>query len=134
MYYIIFAGRVIRTTLQWSEGVTVGPCVGSQKRCERQLSSRFYVVAVGRREDIFSTWDDANKQVFRYSGEVYKSFKTLEEAFIFLYENRLTPPGAREMWSFLQDTPKPNTQYEEAYLTYWRQKERQEESQEEFDG
>ena len=101
---------------------------------ERQHSSRFYVVAVGRREGIFSTWDDANKQGFRYSGGVYKSFKTLEETFIFLYENRLTPPGEREMWSFLQDTPKPNTQYEEAYLAYWRQKERQEESQEEFDG
>ena len=111
-----------------------GTKASRRRERERQLSSRFYAVAVGRREDIFSTWDDANKQVFRYSGAVHKSFKTLEEAFIFMFANRLRPPGEREMWPWCRDTPKPNAQYEETYLAYWARKERQQESQEEFDG
>ena len=98
----------------------------------RQRSSRFYAVVHGRREGIFSTWDDTNKQVFQFSGAVYKSFKTLEEAFIYMYENRLYPPGERVFWPWIPDTPKPNPAYEDAYLAYWDQKEREKES--EFDG
>ena len=111
-----------------------GTKASRRRERERLRRSRFYAVAVGRREDIFTTWDDANKQVFRFPGAVHKSFKTLEEAFIFMYANRLTPPAEREMWPFLRNTPKPNAQYEEAYLAYWELKERQQESQEEFGG
>ena len=63
---------------------------------------------------------------------MYKSFKTLEEAFIYMYENRLYPPGERVFWPWMPDTPKPNPAYEDAYLAYWNQKEREQDS--EFDG
>ena len=106
----------------------------ASRRRERvlQRSSRFYAVAHGRREGLFDTWDDANKQVFQFSGALHKSFKTLEEAFIYMYENRLTPPAERELWPWMRDTPKPNAAYEEFYLAYWAQKEREQEG--EFDG
>ena len=111
-----------------------GTKASRRRERERLRRSRFYAVAVGCREGIFTTWDDTNKQVFRFPGAVHKSFKTLEEIFIFMYANRLTPPAEREMWPFLRNTPKPNAQYEEAYLAYWELKERQQESQEEFSG
>ena len=93
-----------------------------QKRLQ-QRSSRFYAVAVGRRPGIYDLWDDAYKQVHGYSGATHKSFKTLEEAFVYMHDNRLAPPGIRTFFPWLRDTPHPPEVYYEAYLTYWRQQE-----------
>ena len=101
---------------------------------ELQRRSRIYCVAVGRRPGIYDLWDDANKQVFRYPGAIHKSFRTLQEAFVYMFNNRLTPPGEREMWPGDRDTPRPSAALEEAYLLYWRQQERLQEQQDSCSG
>lgn len=108
----------------------------ASRRRKRQLqrSSRYYVVAVGRRNGIFDNWDDAHEQVYRYSGAVHKSFATLEEAFIYMYDKRVTPPAKREMFPCMRDTPRPSPVYEEAYLMYWTLQDRLQEQQESFNG
>ena len=88
-----------------------------------QRSSKFYAVAVGRRPGIYDNWDAAYKQVQRYSDALHKSFKTLEEVFIYMYENRLIPPDTRTFFPWFRDTPHPPEVYQEAYLAYWREKE-----------
>ena len=45
---------------------------------------KFYAVRVGRTPGIYSTWESCVAQVKGYSGAVYKSFKTREEAQMFL--------------------------------------------------
>ena len=88
-------------------------------------NSRFYAVAHGRRPGIFDCWDDAYKQVHDFSGAIRKSFKRLEDAFIFMYENRVFPPGQRTLFPWVKEIPRPPEVYYEAYLAYWGAKELQ---------
>lgn len=44
------------------------------------MSKKFYAVKVGKKPGIYLTWDECKEQVDRYSGAIYKSFKTIEEA------------------------------------------------------
>ena len=95
----------------------------------RQRSSRYYAVAVGRRPGIFATWDDAHAQVHRFSGAQHKSFVFLHDAFVYMYKNMLYPPAQRELFPHVLDTPRPSEIYYDAYLQYWRMRERDEEVQ-----
>ena len=45
---------------------------------------KYYAVKAGRETGIFTTWDACKAQVQGYSGAVYKSFATLEEAQAYL--------------------------------------------------
>lgn len=47
----------------------------------------YYAVAKGRTTGIFTTWDEAKREVTGYKGAVFKKFKTLEEAEAFLSSN-----------------------------------------------
>lgn len=44
------------------------------------MAKRYYAVKVGRIPGIYQTWDEAKAQVNGYSGAIYKSFATLQEA------------------------------------------------------
>ncbi|WP_076408380.1 ribonuclease H family protein [Shewanella sp. UCD-KL12] len=44
------------------------------------MAKKFYVVWVGRETGIFTTWDDAKRQVDKFPKAKYKSFKTKAEA------------------------------------------------------
>lgn len=44
------------------------------------MGSKFYAVKSGRRVGIFNSWEVCQKQISGYSGAVYKSFKTKEDA------------------------------------------------------
>lgn len=44
------------------------------------MGSKFYAVKSGRRVGIFNSWEVCQKQIAGYSGAVYKSFKTKEDA------------------------------------------------------
>ena len=44
------------------------------------MSKNYYAVKVGNETGIFDNWDDCSKQVYRFSGAIYKKFDTLEEA------------------------------------------------------
>jgi ribonuclease HI len=47
-------------------------------------AGKCYAVRVGRRPGIYSTWDECNAQVSGFSGAVFKSFKSQEEALAFI--------------------------------------------------
>lgn len=51
---------------------------------------KFYAVKKGRIPGIYHTWDECKKQVDGYSGAVYKSFSSLQEAKDFLVEKTKT--------------------------------------------
>lgn len=44
------------------------------------MKSKYYAVKKGKKVGIFSSWDDCSEQVKGYSGAMFKSFKTKEEA------------------------------------------------------
>lgn len=44
------------------------------------MVNKFYAVRKGKKTGIFTTWDECKKQVMRYSGAEYKSFKNKEDA------------------------------------------------------
>lgn len=48
------------------------------------MAKKFYAVKVGKTPGIFETWDECKKSVDGYSGAIFKSFKTKEEALAFL--------------------------------------------------
>jgi uracil-DNA glycosylase len=49
----------------------------------------FYAVAVGRKPGIYEQWVQAEPQIKSYPGAIYKGFPTMEEASIFMTENRV---------------------------------------------
>lgn len=44
------------------------------------MAKKYYAVAKGRTPGIYFTWDDCKAQVEQFSGAVYKSFLTIQEA------------------------------------------------------
>lgn len=46
---------------------------------------KYYAVKVGNIPGIYTSWDECKKQVTGYKGAIYKSFKTKEEAEMFLH-------------------------------------------------
>lgn len=51
------------------------------------MAKKYYAVKKGHIPGVYQTWDDTKKQVNGFSGAVYKSFPTLEEAEEFLSDN-----------------------------------------------
>lgn len=51
---------------------------------KKKMASKYYAVKEGRNIGVFGTWDECKAQVDGYSGAVYKSFKTLDEAKAFI--------------------------------------------------
>lgn len=48
------------------------------------MAGKYYAVKIGKTPGIYLNWDDCRKMVDGYPGAVYKSFKTLTEAEVFL--------------------------------------------------
>ena len=48
------------------------------------MAKKYYAVKVGKSVGIFNNWDDCKKQVAGFSGAIYKSFPSFEEAKEFL--------------------------------------------------
>lgn len=44
------------------------------------MATKYYAVKIGKTPGIYQTWDECKTMTHGYSGAVYKSFKTLEEA------------------------------------------------------
>lgn len=53
-------------------------------RTRFDMKKKYYAVAKGRTPGIYLTWDDCKAQVEHFSGAVYKSFPTREEAQAFM--------------------------------------------------
>ena len=50
---------------------------------------KYYAIKIGRNPGIYTNWDDAKKQIINFSGAVFKSFKTEDEANEFLNVNKI---------------------------------------------
>lgn len=48
------------------------------------MAGKFYAVKVGRKCGIYGSWDEAKEQVNGFAGAIYKSFKTEDDARIFM--------------------------------------------------
>ncbi len=48
------------------------------------MAGKFYAVKIGKTPGIYDSWDDCKRMVDGYPGAVYKSFKTIGEAKIFI--------------------------------------------------
>ena len=64
---------------------------------------KYYAVKVGKVPGIYNTWDECKENVDGYSGAVYKSFKTLEEAenFIGIGNSDLDESFIHEPYAFV---------------------------------
>ncbi len=62
------------------------------------MAKKYYAVKVGRQVGIYQTWADCQKQVTGYSGAIFKSFSTLEEAEAFI-----GIPKGQPLGGFLDD-------------------------------
>lgn len=51
------------------------------------MAKKYYAVKVGRIPGIYQTWDEAKEQVNGYSGAIFKSFATLQEAEQFISDS-----------------------------------------------
>ncbi len=58
-------------------------------------AKKFYAVKVGRQTGLFTNWADCKAQVQGYSGAVYKSFPTLQEAQQYLWGEPETVAAAQ---------------------------------------
>ena len=71
-------------------------------------SKKYYAVKNGRVPGIYFSWDDCKKQVERYSGAIYKSFSTIQEAEQFIHgeseKNRKTKILKQNEASVHEDT------------------------------
>lgn len=56
------------------------------------MSKKYYAVKKGRTPGIYMTWDECKKMVDGYPNAIYKSFKTLEEADIFMGKSNNSKP------------------------------------------
>lgn len=50
--------------------------------------AKYYAVKKGKNPGIYNTWDECKAQVDGFSGAVYKSFKTKDEAENFIQEKK----------------------------------------------
>ena len=63
--------------------------LSARKRLAVKMSSSFYAVKKGRIPGIYSSWDACLKQVDKYGGAIYKKFKALNEAELFINNNSI---------------------------------------------
>lgn len=57
--------------------------------------SKVYAVARGRKPGIYTSWDECKAQTAGFSGAIFKSFKTRDEAQAFITSNSAAIPAAR---------------------------------------
>ncbi len=69
------------------------------------MASKYYAVKKGKVPGIYHSWAECKKMVDGFSGPVYKSFKTLEEAKAFMGESGLGEVQKKEAENAEPDVP-----------------------------
>ncbi len=72
--------------------------------------SKYYAVKQGRETGIFKTWDECQKQVKGFSGALFKSFPTKEEAEKYLKTEK-SPIEDKSKIIFNEEIPQGNVAY-----------------------
>lgn len=57
---------------------------------------KYYAVKVGRVPGVYFTWEDCKKQIDKFSGAIYKSFPTAEEAVAFVEGQGIQKKNVKE--------------------------------------
>ena len=70
------------------------------------MAKKYYAVKAGRQVGIYKTWADCQKQVQGYSGAVFKSFSTVEEAEAFIGDTK-----GQSLGDFLDDQKETSLPY-----------------------
>lgn len=68
----------------------------SHNRIGDDESLKYYAVKVGRKQGIFQSWGACRKQVEGYSGALYKSFSSLNDAKRYLNPESSSPPVLKQ--------------------------------------
>lgn len=71
---------------------------------------KYYAVAQGRKTGIFTTWTETEQQVRGFANAIFKSFKTRQEADLFL-KNPSFSPGSNKKKSHKKGSDKPQKVY-----------------------
>lgn len=81
--------------------------------------TKFYAVKIGHQPGIYPCWENgAKEQVMGVTGAVYKSFKTIEEAQIFMDKRSVTMDSVKNEHKWQQmEIKRVKTGYEEGYIT-----------------
>ena len=64
----------------------------------------YYAVAVGRKTGIYNNWNDCLAQVDKYSGAVYKKFKSKEDANNFIINYKITNKPKKEKYNYTDNS------------------------------
>ena len=60
------------------------------------MAGKFYAVKKGLRPGIYNSWDECKSLVIGYPGAIYKSFKTYDEAALYIGEDKWETNGVSE--------------------------------------
>ena len=60
------------------------------------MVQKYYAVRVGVQPGIYTNWNECKKNVIGYSGAIYKSFTTEEDAIIFMNQSPIQPNNDEE--------------------------------------
>ncbi len=68
------------------------------------MAGKFYAVKKGLKPGIYNSWDECKNQVNGYPGAIYKSFKTYEEASLYISEDKTDIKGGegKDIWENLE--------------------------------
>lgn len=59
------------------------------KKGKNMATKKYYAVKKGRKTGVFTSWDECKKQIDKFSGAIYKSFLTEQEAMQFIQGEQL---------------------------------------------
>lgn len=71
------------------------------------MADKFYVVKKGRTPGIYTTWAECLKQVDKFSGAIYKSYKTFEEAETAFGGNKMRAMRNKSVTTKQKSAPSP---------------------------
>lgn len=81
--------------------------------------AKFYAVKRGRKEGIFTSWDECKEQVTGFPNALYKSFPTYEEAKSFIDGKSISnPPERKEEWQISDITAYIDGSYDDRKKLY----------------
>lgn len=61
------------------------------------MVNTYYAVAKGKKPGVYTSWDQAKRQVLGFTGAVHKSFKTQQAAMEYLQQQGVAAPAAMEL-------------------------------------
>lgn len=85
-------------------------------------STKYYAVKIGKTPGIYTSWDECKKQVEGFSGALYKSFTSIDEAKTYIHGTKITsndiPSIIGNHYDIYVDGSYINNNYSWAFVVY----------------